>query len=72
MAVDPGMLFVLGEIYQRQGEIARSKQAAFADIWRDFDCDEVKSELQTILGSSGGVPRKAATSATKGPRRVNK
>lgn len=59
-AVDPGMLFILGEIYQLQGEIARSKQAAFADIWREFDQPEVDGGLRRILGGAGdesrGVP----------------
>jgi CHAD domain-containing protein len=51
-AVDPGMLFVLGEIYELQGEIARSKQAAFDDIWREFDRRETEEALRAILEGS--------------------
>jgi CHAD domain-containing protein len=54
-AVDPGLLFLLGEIYQLQGEIARARQAAFAGIWREFDRAEVLGELRSILsGATGG------------------
>jgi triphosphatase len=48
-AVDPGLLFLLGEIQQLQGEIARSRQAAFRGIWREFDRQEVADELRAIL-----------------------
>ena len=61
MAVNPGMLFLLGEIHQLQGEIARAKQAAFAEIWRDFDRQEVDDELRTILGGKRDESKPAAT-----------
>jgi CHAD domain-containing protein len=47
--VAPGMLFMLGEIYQHQGEIARLRQAEFGDIWREFDTEAINDELQSIL-----------------------
>jgi triphosphatase len=52
-AVDPGSLFLLGEIHQLQGDIARSKQAVFGAIWREFDRREVAEELRGILGAPG-------------------
>ncbi len=60
-AVDPGLLFLLGEIYQLQSEIARARQAAFYGIWREFDRPEVPGELRSILG---GGPEAANETAT--------
>jgi CHAD domain-containing protein len=71
-AVDPGMLFVLGEIYQLQGEIARSKQAAFADIWREFDRPEAGEGLRAILRGTPEAPTRIAAAGPpprKGPSR---
>jgi inorganic triphosphatase YgiF len=65
-AVDPGMLFILGEIYQLQGEIARAKRAAFAAIWGDFDRPDLADELRAILA---GKPDGAA--ATSAPESTN-
>ena len=61
MAVNPSMLFSLGEIYQLQGEIARAKQVAFAELWRDFDRREVDDELRAILGGKRDESKQAAT-----------
>jgi CHAD domain-containing protein len=60
-AVDPGLLFALGEIYQFQGEIARTKQAAFVDIWRDFDRKAVNDELRSILNGERSARRRILT-----------
>ena len=77
-AVDPGLLFLLGEIYQHQGEIARERQTAFIDIWRDFDRREIDRELRAILGDRGaslsepagggsGAPEQSSTSTLPAP-----
>ena len=60
-AVDPGLLFCLGEIYQYQGEIARARQAAFVVIWRDFDRKAVSDELQAILSGERPARKRVAT-----------
>jgi CHAD domain-containing protein/adenylate cyclase class IV len=48
--LDPRMLFMLGEMYALQGEIARTKQAEFTRIWKRFDQDSLKKDLVSALG----------------------
>jgi CHAD domain-containing protein len=47
--VEPKLLFMLGEIYQLQSEIARTKQALFMEIWKSFDTGSTFSNLLTAL-----------------------
>ncbi len=37
--VDPDLLFILGEIYQLQAEIARERREAFGKMWEQFSRD---------------------------------
>jgi triphosphatase len=49
--VDPDLLFILGEIYQLQREIARLRQEKFGKIWERFSSAETLALLQeTLLG----------------------
>jgi inorganic triphosphatase YgiF len=65
MAVNPGLLFLLGEIHQLQGEISRSKQREFGGIWREFDRPEVAEELRGILGAPSGAADNVGPPTTK-------
>ena len=47
--VDPDLLFILGEIYQLQAEIARERREAFSKIWEPFSSGETSILLQGIL-----------------------
>jgi CHAD domain-containing protein len=47
--VDPDLLFILGEIYQLQAEIARERQEAFGRIWDQFSSEETMTLLKNIL-----------------------
>jgi len=47
--VDPDLLFILGEIYQLQGEIARERQGAFGKIWEQFSSEETMGLLKGVL-----------------------
>jgi CHAD domain-containing protein len=47
--VDPDLVFILGEIYQLQAEIARERQEAFAKIWGPFSSEETLALLKDIL-----------------------
>jgi CHAD domain-containing protein len=52
--VDPDLLFILGEIYQLQAEIAHERQEAFGKIWEPFSSEETATLLKGILlGNSG-------------------
>jgi CHAD domain-containing protein len=42
--VDADLIFILGEIYQYQGEIARERQKTFKQLWEHF-CSEKPSAL---------------------------
>jgi hypothetical protein len=42
--VDADLIFVLGEIYQHQGEIARERQKNFKQIWECF-CSEQNGDI---------------------------
>ncbi len=50
--LDPRMLFMLGELYGLQGEIARTKQAEFHHIWKRFDQEALRNTLASALGRS--------------------
>jgi len=47
--VDPDLLFILGEVYQLQSEIARERQDQFGEIWERFSSEETIKALQEIL-----------------------
>jgi len=47
--VNPEMVFILGEIYQLQTEIAADRQANFGGIWERFASAETSGQLQEIL-----------------------
>jgi triphosphatase len=47
--VDPDLLFILGEIYQLQAEIARERREAFGKIWGPFSSEETMAVLREIL-----------------------
>ena len=47
--VDPDLLFILGEIYQLQAEIARQRQEAFGKIWEQFSSEETVALLKEVL-----------------------
>jgi CHAD domain-containing protein len=48
--LDPRLLFMLGEMYELQGEIARTKQNQFHEIWKHFDQDALRKTLASALG----------------------
>lgn len=47
--VGPALVFILGEIYQLQGEIARERQGRFGKIWERFASEETIGQLNEIL-----------------------
>jgi len=47
--VDPDLLFILGEIYQLQSEIARERRETFDRIWKPFSSEESITLLKDIL-----------------------
>lgn len=47
--LDPRLLFMLGEIYELQGGIARKKEAEFQHIWNYFDQDATRAALAAAL-----------------------
>jgi len=47
--VDPDLLFILGEVYQLQAEIARERQGAFGKIWEQFSSEETMGLLKGVL-----------------------
>jgi triphosphatase len=49
--LDPGLLFMLGEMYELQGEIARTRQAEFQNIWKRFDQEATRAALAAALKS---------------------
>ena len=47
--VDPDLLFILGEIYQLQSEIARERRETFDRIWKPFSSEENITLFKEIL-----------------------
>jgi CHAD domain-containing protein len=47
--VDPELLFILGEVYQLQAEIARDRRGRFGQIWERFSSEETMTALRGIL-----------------------
>ena len=58
--LDDQLIFILGEIYQLQGEIARERQKAFNDIWVPFSSEQTTISLNKIFAE------KPVSSQTKG------
>ncbi|MBN1613632.1 MAG: CHAD domain-containing protein [Deltaproteobacteria bacterium] len=50
--LDPGLLFMLGEIYELQCEIARQRQAEFKDAWKRFDQEATRTAFDAALKSA--------------------
>ncbi len=53
--VDPDLVFILGEIYQLQGQIAGDRREKFGKIWERFSSEETGNLLKGIL-----MPQSAA------------
>jgi CHAD domain-containing protein len=49
--IDPDLLFILGEIYQLQAEIARERRNRFGEIWARFSSEEAMSAVRGILAA---------------------
>ena len=47
--VHPYLIFILGEIYQLQAEIAKQRQESFGKIWERFSSGETISQLEAVL-----------------------
>ena len=47
--LDDRLIFILGEIYQLQGEIAREHQKTFKDIWIPFSSEQMIISLNKVL-----------------------
>ena len=47
--VDPDLLFILGEIYQLQAEIAGDRRERFSKIWERFSSEETVNLLKETL-----------------------
>lgn len=47
--VEPELVFILGELYQLQGEIARARRDKFGRIWERFAAGETAGQLDEIL-----------------------
>jgi triphosphatase len=50
--IAPELVFILGEIYQLQGEIARARQAQFGEIWERFAAEETARELDGVFSDA--------------------
>ncbi|HPK53053.1 MAG TPA: CHAD domain-containing protein [Smithellaceae bacterium] len=50
--VNPYLIFILGEIYQLQAEIAERRRESFAKIWEKFSSAETIRELDAVLAES--------------------
>ncbi|MHB8828033.1 MAG: CYTH and CHAD domain-containing protein [Syntrophales bacterium] len=49
--MEPRLIFILGEMYQLQQEIASARQNEFQEIWKKFDCEETLLKLSKALGT---------------------
>jgi triphosphatase len=47
--VGPALVFILGEIYQLQAEIAREKQGGFRKMWERLASEETNVQLRDVL-----------------------
>ena len=54
--VKPELVFILGEVYQYQAEIARVRKEKFARIWESFSSPETNALLQEKLFSPPAKP----------------
>jgi len=49
--MDPGLIFILGEMHQLQQEIAQAKQGEFQEIWKQFDREATLLKLTKAVGN---------------------
>jgi CHAD domain-containing protein len=57
MLIEPEMVFILGEIYQLQGEITRERRERFVPVWERFASAETAAELEAVLmGTVSATP----------------
>jgi len=61
--VKPGLVFILGEIYQLQGEIARARKELFGKIWEGFSSGENINFIKGILMKSPAGENMAGSSS---------
>jgi CHAD domain-containing protein len=54
--VDPDLLFILGEIYQLQTEIAGDRRERFGEIWERFSSEGTVNLLKEILLPQPNLP----------------
>jgi len=57
--VAPNLIFILGEIYQLQREIADERRKKFSKIWERFTSEEISTQLENILSSKATEQREA-------------
>jgi triphosphatase len=55
--VAPELVFILGEIYQLQEEIARERREKFGKIWERFATEEAARELHDVLSGKSSAPK---------------
>jgi triphosphatase len=65
--VDPELVFILGEIYQLQGEIARARREKFEKIWERFSSAENIDLIKGIQGKSPAGEDPAGLSTSEQP-----
>ena len=65
--VNPELVFILGEIYQLQGEIARARKETFGKIWEGFSSAENINLTKEILVKSLGEESQAGLSSSEQP-----
>jgi CHAD domain-containing protein len=53
--VDTELIFVMGEIYQYQGEIARERQKNFKQIWDCFCSEQTNTLLEQVFQEQGKI-----------------
>jgi inorganic triphosphatase YgiF len=57
--VDPDLLFILGEIYQLQSEIASQRREIFGKLWEEFISEETVNQLKNVLSPIHSSPSEA-------------
>jgi hypothetical protein len=65
--VDPDLLFILGEIYQLQAEIARERRDRFGGIWERFSSGNTVAALREVLNLQPGEDSKGPLTPALSP-----